>query len=69
MEEKLKQIKSNLQVELKDAKQEADILNIKAAYIGKKSEFQSILASLKDMSVDDKRKYGSLIIKNKYIYF
>ena len=65
MEEKLKQIKSSLQEELKTAKQEADILNIKAAYIGKKSEFQTILASLKDMSVDDKRKYGSLINNTK----
>ena len=65
MEEKLKTIKENLVSELKDAKQEADILNIKAAYIGKKSEFQEILSSLKDMSVEDKRKYGSLINNTK----
>ena len=65
MEEKLKLIKENLQKELKDAKQEADILNIKSAYIGKKSEFQEILSSLKDMSVEDKRKYGSLINNTK----
>lgn len=65
MEEKLKTIKDNLVRELKDAKQEADILNIKSAYIGKKSEFQEILSSLKDMSVDDKRKYGSLINNTK----
>ena len=61
MEEKLKSIKEKLELELKKAMQEADILNIKSAYIGKKSEFQEILTSLKDMSVDDKRKYGSLI--------
>ena len=65
MEEKLKTIKENLVSELKDAKQEADILNIKSAYIGKKSEFQEILSSLKDMSVEDKRKYGSLINNTK----
>ena len=61
MEEKLKKIKDNLEKELKSAVQEADILNIKSAFIGKKSEFQEILASLKDMTVEDKRKFGSLI--------
>ena len=65
MEEKLQAIKDNLVSELHDAKQEADILNIKSKYIGKKSEFQEILSSLKDMSVEDKRKYGSLINNTK----
>ena len=65
MEEKLQAIKDNLMHDLHDAKQEADILNIKSKYIGKKSEFQEILSSLKDMSVEDKRKYGSLINNTK----
>ena len=65
MEEKLQAIKDNLVSELHYAKQEADILNIKSKYIGKKSEFQEILSSLKDMSVEDKRKYGSLINNTK----
>src|SRR5699024_336637 len=44
---------------------EADILNIKSSYVGKKSEIASILSSLKDMSIEDKKKYGSLINNTK----
>ncbi len=65
MEEKLLKIKNDLIDALNKASREADILNIKSEYVGKKSEIQSILASLKDMSVDDKRKYGSVINNTK----
>ncbi len=65
MEEKLTKIKESLIKELDGVNKEADLLNIKSMYVGKKSEIQEILASLKDMSVDDKRKYGSLINNTK----
>ncbi len=65
MEEKLNKIKNDLIKELDGVSKEADVLNIKSNYIGKKSEIQQILASLKDMSVEDKRKYGSLINNTK----
>lgn len=65
MEEKLKKIKEELEELLSKATKEADVLNIKSEYVGKKSEIQTILASLKDMSTDDKRKYGSLINNTK----
>lgn len=65
MEEKIAKIKENLKQELKKDLKEADILNIKSMYVGKKSEIQELLASLKDMSVEDKRKYGSLINSTK----
>ncbi len=65
MEEKLNKIKSDLIKELDGASKEADVLNVKSNYVGKKSEIQEILASLKDMSVEDKRKYGSLINNTK----
>ena len=38
MKEKLEQLVLNLQEELKTALKEADILNIKSKYLGKKSE-------------------------------
>lgn len=65
MEKRLKELKMSLTKELSEAKKEADVANIKAMYIGKKSEVQGILASLKDMSVEDKKKYGSLINNTK----
>ncbi len=65
MESKITKIKEELEKALEKAEKEADILNIKSDYVGKKSEIQGMLASLKDMSVDDKRKYGSLINNTK----
>ena len=65
MESKITKIKEELEKALEKAEKEADILNIKSDYDGKKSEIQGMLASLKDMSVDDKRKYGSLINNTK----
>ncbi len=65
MEEKILSIKNELISKLADCSKEADILNIKAEYVGKKSVIQELLTNLKDMSVDDKRKYGSLINNTK----
>lgn len=61
MEEKLTKLKEDLKQALEGASKEADVLNVKSEYVGKKSEIQGLLSSLKDMSVEDKRKYGSLI--------
>jgi phenylalanyl-tRNA synthetase alpha chain len=65
MEEELKGLVESLKKELDGATKEADILNIKSKYVGKKSRIFEILSSLKDMSSDDKRKYGSLINNTK----
>lgn len=65
MEEKLLVLKQNLRSELNGALKEADVANIKSMYVGKKSEIQELLSSLKDMSVEEKRKYGSLINNTK----
>ena len=65
MEKELMELKENLQMELKTCNKEADCLNIKSKYVGKKSRIMEILASLKDMSVEEKRKYGSLINNTK----
>lgn len=65
MEKELNLLVENLQMELKDLTKEADVLNVKAKYVGKKSRIMEIMSTLKDMSVEDKRKYGSLINNTK----
>ena len=65
MEEKIIKIKEELVLELSKFTKEAEVLNVKALYVGRKSEIQGLLASLKDMSVQDKKKYGSVINDTK----
>ncbi len=65
MEKELQDLVNLLNEELKSCSKEADILNVKAKYVGKKSRISEILANLKNMSVDEKRKYGSLINNTK----
>ena len=65
MEKELQDLVNLLNEELKSCTKEADILNVKAKYVGKKSRISEILANLKNMSVDEKRKYGSLINNTK----
>lgn len=65
MEKELESLIASLKSELAKSTKEADVLNVKSKYVGKKSRITEILSSLKDMSVDDKRKYGSLINNTK----
>ncbi len=65
MEKELESLKEALKKELESCSKEADILNVKSKYVGKKSRIAEIMAGLKDMSVDDKRKYGSVINNTK----
>lgn len=65
MEKELENLIAKLKDELKNCNKEADVLNVKSKYVGKKSRITEILASLKDMTVEDKRKYGSLINNTK----
>lgn len=65
MENELLTLKKELEEKLNECQKEADVLNTKANYVGKKSRIAEILGSLKDMSVEDKRKYGSLINNTK----
>lgn len=65
MEEKILKIKKDLIEALNNLEKEADVLSVKSEYVGKKSEIGVLLASLKDMSTDDKKKYGSLINSTK----
>lgn len=65
MEKELELLKENLEKELKECTKEADVLNVKSKYVGKKSRISEIMSGLKDMSVEDKKKYGSLINNTK----
>lgn len=65
MEKELESLITSLKSELKECTKEADILNVKSKYVGKKSRIAEIMSSLKEMSVEDKRKYGSLINNTK----
>lgn len=65
MENELLTLKKELEEKLNECQKEADVLNVKANYVGKKSRIAEILGSLKDMSAEDKRKYGSLINNTK----
>ena len=51
--------------ELKDLNKEADVLNCKAKYLGKKSELNELLSSLKDLSVEEKKVMGPLLNQTK----
>lgn len=61
MEEKLKKIMNDATEELKIVTKEADLLNLKSKYVGKNSEIIELLASLRTMSNEDKKKYGKVL--------
>lgn len=65
MNEKVMNIKNTCLEELKDLSKEADVLNCKAKYLGKKSELNELLSSLKDLSVEEKKVMGPLLNQTK----
>ena len=65
MNEKVMHIKNTCLEELKELSKEADVLNCKAKYLGKKSELNELLSSLKDLSVEEKKVMGPLLNQTK----
>ena len=65
MKEELKSIVSDCLSEIESVTKEADLMNVKAKYLGKKSRLAELLAGLKDMSIEDKKAYGGLLNKIK----
>ncbi len=61
MENKIAKILASAQEEIAKTTKEAELMNVKSKLLGKTSEISSLLSSLKDMSIEDKKKYGSLI--------
>ncbi len=60
MKEKLNLIIDSVNEELITITKEADLLNLKSKYLGKKSEIQNLMIGLKDMSIEEKKEYGGL---------
>ena len=65
MKEELLTLKEEFAKELEECNKEAEVLNTKAKYLGKKSRFSEIMSSLKNMSVSEKKEFGSLINNTK----
>ena len=65
MKEQLEELIKNLQEEAKSIKNEAEYLNLKSKYLGKKSELISLMSTIKDMTVEEKKTNGPLFQKTK----
>ena len=71
LEQKILNIKTEALMEISKAQDEKELFDIEKKYLGRKSDFNSILRSLKDLSGNEKKKIGPLantvkaeIIKN-----
>lgn len=65
MKENLKNLVSDAIKDIESVIKEADLLNVKSKYLGKKSELFNLMSSLKDKSVEEKKELGSLLNKIK----
>jgi len=61
MKENLKNLVISLQQELKECQKEAEVLNVKSKYLGKKSQLNDYLSNLKNMTVEEKKTNGPLL--------
>ena len=68
MQEKLKALVASATEEAKSIHSEADYLNIKSKFLGKKSELAEYMSQIKFMSSEDKKLFGPLFnkIKNEF---
>lgn len=65
MESKLNLLIEEAIKEINETKKESDLLNIKSKYLGKTSEISKLLIGLRDLSLEDKKKFGPLINSEK----
>lgn len=65
MQEKLKELVVSATTDANQIKTEADYLNIKSKYLGKKSDLSQYMSQIRDMSNEDKKLYGPLFNKLK----
>ena len=65
MKEKLNELLTSLQSEVKEIKTEAEYLNLKSKYLGKKSELSQAMSTIKDMTTEEKKENGPLFHKTK----
>jgi hypothetical protein len=55
MKDKLRNIVNEFVEAIREAKKEADVFNVKAKYLGKKSDLFSLIADLKNMSNEERK--------------
>ncbi|HAV11546.1 MAG TPA: phenylalanine--tRNA ligase subunit alpha [Candidatus Moranbacteria bacterium] len=60
MENKIKEIKRSAFEEIANAKTSEELFELKIKYLGRKSEFNSILKGLKDLSGEERKTIGQL---------
>ncbi len=60
MKEKIKQLQKEVDELLNDSKSIEEVENIKVKFLGKKSEFNEILKSLKNLTKEEKKEIGPL---------
>ncbi len=65
MKEKLNDLVELCKEEIKTIKNEADYLNLKSKFLGKKSELTNLMSTIKDMTLEEKKEYGPLFHKIK----
>lgn len=65
MKEKLNELVIRASNDAKKILTEAEYLNVKSKYLGKKSELTKYMSEIKNMSDEDKKKYGPLFNKIK----
>ena len=65
MKEKVLKLKEEALQELQKLNKEADVLKCKAKYLGKKSDLNEFLSSLKNLSVEEKKEMGPLLNQTK----
>ncbi len=61
MENNLKSIMENAINDINNSKEEHELLNLKSKYIGKNSEIYSYITNLKNLTIEEKKKYGPLL--------
>ena len=65
MKEKISEIRKDALTKIEASNTLDDLENVRVAYLGKKSAFNEILKSLKDLSSEEKREIGPLANKTK----
>ncbi len=61
MEQKLESLKSEILTKIADAKELANLEEIKVSILGKKGELTELLKSMKDLPKEDRPKFGQLV--------
>ena len=65
MKEELNKIITQAKDELATVTKEAQVLNIKANYLGKKSQISTLMSGLKDMTNEEKKELGAIFNEMK----